>query len=373
MGQAGSVGVSSTKRRKTPAESLVAPHDPVFRGLLGKVDRDELEQALEGVAFPPLVVWDTDGTVRLANRAAANMLGLSLDQLVGKALVDFAAPAADVERTLEDFREGRFAGVHTHRSVRTTNGEDFPVFATSRAVEVDGRLAGLSAFVSEKETGRLGRNPLRTWLDLVPVAVGCTDADWKIERVSTEIRELIDRTSAEVTGQSLLGLVDPRDVDLIRGSVTTRDEPRSIPEVRFVLPTGEDVAVCVLLAPRQDDATGGTRFALVGRIESYFPQQVDRVADLELRLRRIGAEVRAAGLIESAAMPMLRHPEFGELSTRQWEILSRLLEGERVPTIANELFISPSTVRNHLSMIFQRFGVHSQAELLEKLRQPPGT
>jgi DNA-binding NarL/FixJ family response regulator len=66
------------------------------------------------------------------------------------------------------------------------------------------------------------------------------------------------------------------------------------------------------------------------------------------------------------------HPELGDLSTRQWEILSRLVVGERVPTIASELFISPSTVRNHLSMIFQRFGVHSQAELLGKLRQPKG-
>jgi DNA-binding NarL/FixJ family response regulator len=111
------------------------------------------------------------------------------------------------------------------------------------------------------------------------------------------------------------------------------------------------------------------RFALVGRVESYFPQQQNRVADLELRLRRIGAEVRAAGLIESAATSvLLDHPEISELSTRQWEILSRLLEGERVSTIATRLFISQSTVRNHLSMIFQRFGVHSQAELIAKLR-----
>jgi DNA-binding NarL/FixJ family response regulator len=49
--------------------------------------------------------------------------------------------------------------------------------------------------------------------------------------------------------------------------------------------------------------------------------------------------------------------------------LSRLLEGARVSTIASELQISESTVRNHLSTIFQRFGVHSQAELIEKFRQ----
>jgi DNA-binding NarL/FixJ family response regulator len=56
-----------------------------------------------------------------------------------------------------------------------------------------------------------------------------------------------------------------------------------------------------------------------------------------------------------------------ELSARQWEILVRLRQGKRVPTIAQELFISQSTVRNALSAIFKRFGVHSQAELLETI------
>jgi two-component system nitrate/nitrite response regulator NarL len=57
------------------------------------------------------------------------------------------------------------------------------------------------------------------------------------------------------------------------------------------------------------------------------------------------------------------------LTVRQWEILTRLLRGERVPTIASELFVSQSTVRNHLSAIFERFGVHSQPELLALLRR----
>jgi DNA-binding NarL/FixJ family response regulator len=57
-----------------------------------------------------------------------------------------------------------------------------------------------------------------------------------------------------------------------------------------------------------------------------------------------------------------------ELTTRQWEILTLLVQGKRVPTIARELYISPSTVRNHLSAMFKKFGVHSQPELLEALR-----
>jgi DNA-binding NarL/FixJ family response regulator len=57
----------------------------------------------------------------------------------------------------------------------------------------------------------------------------------------------------------------------------------------------------------------------------------------------------------------------GDLSRRQLEILRRLVRGERVPTIARELSVSQSTVRNHLSAIYRSLGVHSQSELLARL------
>lgn len=62
-------------------------------------------------------------------------------------------------------------------------------------------------------------------------------------------------------------------------------------------------------------------------------------------------------------------PVEGDFSDRQLEIMRRLVRGERVPTIARALFVSQSTVRNHLSVIFRKLGVHSQEELLQTLRQ----
>jgi PAS domain S-box-containing protein len=345
----------------------VGADDRVDHSFLGRVAGHELKQAVEGLTNPPLITWDKNGIVRLANKAAAELLGLQLDEVVGMALVDLASPAEDIERTLTDFNEGRFLGVHTRRSIHVRGAQDRLVLVTSRAVEVDGLVGGITFVVPDGETGGLGRDPRRTWLDLVPVAVGGTNDDWIIVTVSSEIHDLIDRMSSDVKGRNLLDLVDPADVEQLRGSVVDR-EPRSFPDVRFLLPAGGEVVVSVLLAPLAAPAAG-VRFALVGHIESYFPQQQDRVAELELRLRRIGAEVRAAGLIDTAGTAIQDHPEVAELSTRQWEILSRLLEGARVSTIAAELLISESTVRNHLSTIFQRFGVHSQAELIDRFRQ----
>jgi DNA-binding NarL/FixJ family response regulator len=91
------------------------------------------------------------------------------------------------------------------------------------------------------------------------------------------------------------------------------------------------------------------------------------LAELEMRLRRIGAEVLAARVFDDVAAPS-RDRLPGGLTRRQSEVLSRLLDGKRVRSIAGELYVNPSTVRNHLAAIFRRFGVHTQAELLDLLR-----
>jgi DNA-binding NarL/FixJ family response regulator len=55
------------------------------------------------------------------------------------------------------------------------------------------------------------------------------------------------------------------------------------------------------------------------------------------------------------------------LTNRQREILTRLLQGDRVPTISRGMHLAASTVRNHLTTIYRKVGVHSQADLIERL------
>ncbi len=58
---------------------------------------------------------------------------------------------------------------------------------------------------------------------------------------------------------------------------------------------------------------------------------------------------------------------YPELSDREREIARAVLSGYRVKTIAEHLYLSSSTVRNHLSSLFHRIGVTSQAEFIERL------
>ncbi|HXW38724.1 MAG TPA: LuxR C-terminal-related transcriptional regulator, partial [Acidimicrobiales bacterium] len=139
-------------------------------------------------------------------------------------------------------------------------------------------------------------------------------------------------------------------------------------EIRLRDRDGHWAEVCALVAPLPDNRPGMS-FALLGLLEPD-AATAGRVAELERRLRRIAAEVHAAGVLDVVErMPSpTDFPQLAELTTRQWEILERLLRGERVPSIADALYVSQSTVRNHLAAIFRKFGVHTQDALIRLLR-----
>ena len=89
----------------------------------------------------------------------------------------------------------------------------------------------------------------------------------------------------------------------------------------------------------------------------------ERVARLEDQLARIRQVVQSKD-----GDGATRLVDLNQLTIRQREIVERLLEGHRVDAIARDLNVSPSTVRNHLSAIFEKLGVASQSELIELLR-----
>lgn len=66
---------------------------------------------------------------------------------------------------------------------------------------------------------------------------------------------------------------------------------------------------------------------------------------------------------------LLTAPGLSGLTNRELEIVARLLAGDRVPVIAERLFLSQSTVRNHLSSAFAKLGVESQQETIDLLRR----
>jgi DNA-binding CsgD family transcriptional regulator len=60
------------------------------------------------------------------------------------------------------------------------------------------------------------------------------------------------------------------------------------------------------------------------------------------------------------------------LSLREREVFGLIVDGLRISQIAEALFISPHTARNHLKMIFEKLDVHSQTEVLDRTRGHAG-
>jgi DNA-binding CsgD family transcriptional regulator len=71
---------------------------------------------------------------------------------------------------------------------------------------------------------------------------------------------------------------------------------------------------------------------------------------------------------QASTGPSHASPNLSRLSPRELEIVQRLLAGDRVPRIADSLYLAQSTVRNHLSSVFRKFGVNSQQQLIVLLR-----
>jgi DNA-binding CsgD family transcriptional regulator len=331
------------------------------------VTQVDLNEALMEIDIP-LIVWDGSGTIQLANQAVADLTGRKLGDLIGTLVKEFASPGDVIERAIASLVAGQFDGMHSRRTLSGGTNEVVEVCATSRAIDVDGRREGVTMFVPDRNPGPMDQDPCRP--ELVPVSIGVTTTEWLITAVSAEIRELLGRTPERCLGARLLSFVHPDDVELLR-SAGHASVAVSYPRIRFATEDGRWRELSVMVAPARGPVSPFVRFALVGVTDDDRPETSDRVEELELRLRRIGAEVRAAGIIGAVetAADLREFPQLGELSSRQWEVLYRLLDGERVATIATELFVSRSTVRNHLATIFGKFGVHSQAELIALFRR----
>jgi DNA-binding CsgD family transcriptional regulator len=323
----------------------------------------------------PLWLVDLDDfAVRAVSEAAVLRTGVPASEYVGHAIVDHlrVEDRAGTRGALEAMSAGVIDFYRSHRPIGPARAPDGLTAEWVQAVEFgDKRLA----LVQASNGSRVRLSPLAEFLGREPLemAVGRTDTKWRVKSVSCDITALLGISADDLVGRPLLGPLRQEDLRwlLDAGAQWAQRECSVSLRVRLCDGAGAMKPLrCVLTS-----LAGSTdRFFMLIDETEPFPGQGSshRAAQLERHLRNIAAEVDASGILQSVrnVPEPARFPELGELSARQWEVLSHLLRGERVPPIAAVLFVSQSTVRNHLSAIFGRFGVHSQAELLALLLTP---
>jgi DNA-binding CsgD family transcriptional regulator len=216
----------------------------------------------------------------------------------------------------------------------------------------------------------IGFDANRGWLDS-HVVTGALDERWNISELSSDTVELLGPGPAAVIGLPLHEIVVPADRAALLAAIARAScEPAAAVHLHVRQSTGTSMLARATIALSVGDPRS-VYFALDGVDGADLEGPRGRVIELERALRRIAAEVHAASIYTAspASGEAVVIPAIAKLSARQWEVVDHLLHGERVSTIASEMFVSESTVRNHLVAIFRKLGVHSQGELVELLRR----
>ena len=338
-------------------------------------DADDGVAGVVGQLELPLALVDLrDLTIKAVSKAAMQHIGGDASAIIDHSALDVLPVRArgHASGALKSLRAGDIEFYRTHRVLRAAAGSEPIASQWVRAFKVgDHRYA-----LIEMAVGADARvSPLSEYFGReLRMAIGLVDLGWTIKAISSDISSLLDVCADDLVGRLLLGTIQQTDVTPLLAAASRARETCSVAlTVRLRDRHGTWEPLCCVLTslagstdrcfmlvedpPRRESETSGPR-----------------VVQLENHLRLIAAEVAASGVLTRVgAFPDARRfPQLGTLSRREWEVLSRLLEGDRVPAIADALMISQSTVRNRLSVIFRRFGVHSQAELLELLRGKDG-
>jgi DNA-binding CsgD family transcriptional regulator len=335
---------------------------------------DTMAETLVRDSEAPLAAMELpSGRFLAVNAALAKALGSTADALTGSSSLELMAPGErhSAELGFRALADGDLTG---YQAIRTLAGSGDPGQAFSvwvNAVDVDGTRVGLASVTSAADAGP-GPGPLAPMRELGDVVLGTVDDAWRIDRVSQDVTALLGITPAQCVGVPVLGAIHPSDAPAFLAAVEHARRGRRAVTLTLRLsardPRWRQVsAVCATVSP---DVPPALAFALIrGGSGTGAAPEADRRAQLEAHLLRIADELHAAGVLPRLGqLPVLSgNARLGLLTGREWAVLTRLLDGQRVAAIADDLVVSPSTVRNHLSSIYAKLRVKDQVDLIRTL------
>ncbi|MFA4947020.1 MAG: helix-turn-helix transcriptional regulator [Candidatus Krumholzibacteriia bacterium] len=134
-------------------------------------------------------------------------------------------------------------------------------------------------------------------------------------------------------------------------------------------PVGLDAILDDLAAPVPDrfDESIGTIIGALNGLRARFEALADEARSIGLLVARLGeGRAKAIGLPRLMANPVFSGGP-PNVSRREKEILSHLLEGKSNREISRDLAISEKTVKNHLWKLYRKLGVRNRTQLFHYL------
>lgn len=309
---------------------------------------------------PVLVMRVPSEIITAASPGALELLGQIAKPVVGRSLEEFTE--GHPSGALALMAAGRLSGYETVRVLRIT-GQKRRIWV--RALREVGPDPLAIATLMNEDDGGHATVPWRSDESFSPV-LGSTDARLMVDRISGEVFQACGWRPDEIIGTSLLSLIAPASVPGILSALaeTSTNEEGVALRVDVVRADHEVIGCQVVVIPLRPAPS--CAFAVLPDNADGGPTDGRTVAAM---IARLGHGIRGAVTSQMMAeAPIRSDVDLSRLSSRELDVVSRLMAGDRVCAIATHLFLSEGTVRNHLSTVYKKLGVKSQAPLIALLR-----
>lgn len=180
----------------------------------------------------------------------------------------------------------------------------------------------------------------------------------------------------ELVGECASGAEAVVEAERLQPDVVVMDlhmpELSGIEATRRILASSPHIGVLVLTMFEDDDSVfaamraGAKGYLLKGAAQGEIVRAIQAVGGGDA----IFGPAIAERIVAYFATPRRSPPEiFPELTHREREILDLIAQGRSNQTIAQQLFLSQKTVRNHVSNIFTKLQVADRAEAIVRARE----
>ncbi|HTZ45289.1 MAG TPA: PAS domain S-box protein [Jatrophihabitans sp.] len=349
-------------------DEIIATFQPIEPGQPALREGDRAPRLIADRGSDLVLICDRNMAITYAGPSPSYTCGHRVREIMGSTVWQFVHPA-DVPRLRREWqRVLAVPGSNLELELRARDADGGWRWARLRLSNLlaDESISAVVVNITDVTEERRVRQRLESSSRMLAEFMDCAlEGVWVIDPAgrtviaNARMAELLGVEHARLLEGSVFDFIDPEAAEFIRHRLNHRATgAREQYECSLVRRDGARRWFQVSASPRYSKS--GKYLGSIGMCHDITDR---KLLERELGRREPGA-VTGARPADDTPVPGL-----DRLSRREDEVVRMLLRGDRVPVIARQLFVSQSTVRNHLSSVFRKLRVTSQQELIVLLRE----
>ncbi|MEM7101908.1 MAG: response regulator transcription factor [Bacteroidota bacterium] len=171
-------------------------------------------------------------------------------------------------------------------------------------------------------------------------------------------KDCLEKLASNLTDPEVI-LMDI-EMDVMNGIEATSKVAAQYPHIKIIILSAFDQDEKIFHAI----LAGANGYLLKGERPTKIVGAIEEAIEGRLPMSPLVAS-KSLALMRKAPSPSASTPETYKLSPRETEVLEHVASGLTYNNIAEKLFLSPKTVRNHIENIYKKLEVHSKVEAVQ--------